>query len=192
MAMARQVGYPVVLKALGPDIVHKTEVRGIHLNLEDDGDVRHAWQDLQTRLGDRFESGLVQPMIAGGVEMLLGVVDDPTFGHVLACATGGTLTELMADSQVRLHPLTDRDATDMIERLRGARLLDGYRGQAPADRSALRDALLRLSTLVTICPEISELDINPFVVLEAGGCALDVRVALRPPRPRPATRRIAY
>ncbi len=182
----------MALKAVGPDIIHKTEVGGIRLNLASDAEVREAWQDLHNRLGDRMRGACVQRMMMGGVEMLLGVIDDPTFGHVLACATGGTLTELMADSQLRLHPLTDLDAQDMVSGLRGVVLLRGYRGGRPADEAALREAILRVSALVGLCPEIRELDINPLLVLTEGTCALDVRVKVEPPRPRPPTRRVNY
>jgi acetyl coenzyme A synthetase (ADP forming)-like protein len=189
---AERIGYPVVLKAIGPAILHKTEVGGIRLNLQAAGDVRAAWRDLARRLPDSMTGALVQEMVTGGVEMLAGAVQDPTFGPVLACATGGTLAELLADMEFRLHPLTDLDAASMIEGLRGARLLRGYRGAATADEPALRDAVLRLSALVDICPEIQELDVNPLVVLTRGVRALDVRIRIERPKRRPASRRVSY
>jgi acetate---CoA ligase (ADP-forming) len=182
---ADRMGYPVVLKAVGPDIVHKTEVGGLRLHLDTAVDVRTAWGDLKTRLGNRMQEGLVQQMISGGVEILAGVFDDATFGHVVVCASGGTMTELVADRQLRLHPLTNSDAHDMVSHLRSAALLRGYRGAPPADEAALCDALLRLSALVTVCPEIRELDINPLLVLSSGTCALDVRIAVEPPDGKP-------
>ena len=102
------------------------------------------------------------------------------------------MTEILADSQFRLHPLTEDDAASMVDRLRGARLLRGYRGAPVADEAALRDALLRVSALVDICPEIRELDINPLRVMPHGACALDVRVRMERPAPPPATRRVSY
>ena len=189
---AGRIGYPVVMKAVGPDILHKTDVGGIRLNLAHEQDVREAWRDMKRRLGDRMSDALIQRQVAGGVEMLLGVVDDPTFGHVLACATGGTMTEVLADRQLRLHPVTDVDAADMVSGLRGSVLLRGYRGSQPVDEPALTQAILRLSALVDVCPEICELDINPFVVLPAGTCALDVRVRIEPSSPRPWSRRVSY
>jgi acyl-CoA synthetase (NDP forming) len=189
---AARIGYPVAMKAAGADIVHKTDVGGVRLNLENDGEVREAWSDLTRRLGPRLSGAFVQRMVTGGVEMLVGVVDDPTFGHVLACATGGTMTEILADRAVRLHPLTDVDARDMVSGLRGAVLLRGYRGGAPVDEPALVDALLRLSVLVDVCPEIRELDVNPLVVLPSGVCALDVRVRMDAFSPRPASRLVSY
>jgi acetyl coenzyme A synthetase (ADP forming)-like protein len=189
---AARIGYPVVMKAAGPEIVHKTDIGGIRLNLTDEAEVRGAWRDMKGRLGDRMSGALIQQMVSGGVEMLLGVVDDPTFGHVLACATGGTMTEILADRQLRLHPLTDVDADEMIAGLRGAVLLGGYRGSAPVDGRALAQALLRLSALVDICPEIRELDINPLVVLPTGTRAIDVRARLEASSPRPSSRRVSY
>jgi acetate---CoA ligase (ADP-forming) len=189
---AEGMGYPVVLKAVGPTLLHKTDVGGVALDLETPDALRRAWRGVEARLGDRMTAGLVQEMVTGGVEMLVGATEDPTFGPVLACAMGGTLAELLADSQFRLHPLTDRDAEGMVSGLRGARLLSGHRGSPPADVPALRDALLRLSALVDLCPEIAEVDVNPLVVLPQGVRALDIRVRVERPRPRPASRRVSY
>jgi acyl-CoA synthetase (NDP forming) len=189
---AEQIGYPVVLKAVGPAILHKTEFGGVRLGLKAASDVRQAWRDLTGRIGDAMTGGLVQEMVTGGVEMLVGAVEDPIFGPVLACATGGTIAELLSDMQFRLHPLNERDAEAMIEGLRGAKLLRGYRGAAPADEAALRDALLRLSALIEICPEIVELDVNPLTVLSRGVRALDARVRVERPKPRPSSRRVSY
>jgi acyl-CoA synthetase (NDP forming) len=160
--------------------------------LRSDEALSRAWRDLVARLGGQMTGAFVQEMVRGGVEMLVGAVEDPTFGPVIACATGGTFTELFADSQFRLHPLGRQDADDMVGGLRGSRLLAGYRGGAPADRAALVDALLRLSTIVGVCPEIVEIEINPLAVLPSGVRALDVRVRIEPPQPRPSSRRVEY
>jgi acetyltransferase len=111
---------------------------------------------------------------------------------VLACATGGTMTEVLADRQLRLHPLTDVDAHDMVSGLRGAVLLRGYRGSAACDEDALIDAILRLSSIIDVCPEIRELDVNPLVVLASGVCAIDVRAKVEASTPRPPSRRVRY
>jgi len=124
--------------------------------------------------------------------MLVGVTDDPIFGPVMACASGGILAELLHDADFRLHPLTERDAEEMIASLRGAALLKGHRGAAPADVAALKDVLLRVSALVTACPEIQELDINPLRVMPRGARALDIRVRIGTPRVPARTRRITY
>jgi acyl-CoA synthetase (NDP forming) len=127
-------------------------------------------------LGDKLEGLLVQRMVTGGAEMMLGAIHDATFGHVIVCGSGGVLLELIADSQCRLYPVTGQDADEMIAGLKGARLLSGFRGAGAADAGAFRDAVLRLSALVGICPEIQELDVNPLAVLPSGVSALDVRV----------------
>ncbi len=189
---ADRIGYPVVLKAVGPQIVHKSEMGGVAIGLDDADAVRGAWREMAGRLAGKMTSGLIQEMVTGGVEMLIGATDDPTFGPLIACAMGGTLAELISDSAFRLHPLTEQDAAAMIDSLRGVRLLRGYRGDPAVDEAALRDALLRLSALVDICPEIQELDINPLRILPKGARALDVRVRVALPRPAPSTRRVSY
>ena len=189
---AARLGFPVVVKGSGPDVVHKTELQAVVTGLRSAEAVRQAWRDLKSRLGDRMTGAFVQEMVRGGVEMLVGAVEDPTFGPVIACATGGTLAEVMADSQFRLHPLGPDDAADMVRHLRGSALLAGYRGAAPADQPALIDALLRLSALMGLCPEIAELDINPLSVLPQGVRALDSRVRVERPQSRPPSRRVTY
>jgi acyl-CoA synthetase (NDP forming) len=129
---------------------------------------------------------LVQRMVSGGAEMMIGAINDPIFGHVVVCGSGGVLVDLLADSACRLHPVTDRDAHEMVDALQGVRLLRGFRGAEPADEAAFKDAILRISALVGLCPEIQELDLNPVKVLPGGVSAIDVRVRVdagpqRPP-----------
>jgi acetate---CoA ligase (ADP-forming) len=131
-------------------------------------------------------------MVPGEVEMLVGALQDPLFGPLVVCATGGVLVDLLADSAFRLHPITSEDAAEMISELKGAQLLRGYRGMPAADESALRDVLLRVSALVAACPEIHELDLNPVKVLTTGACAVDVRVRVERGDPPPSTRRVVY
>jgi acyl-CoA synthetase (NDP forming) len=190
--VAGRLGYPVVIKAVGARIVHKTELRAVIVGVKDEAGVRAAWKDLAGRLGDMMTGVLVQELVTGGVEMLVGVVEDPTFGPVIACATGGTSAELFADGQFRLHPLTEADARDMIDGLRGAPLLRGYRGATPADEGALANALLRLSALVGWCPEIQELDINPLLVLAHGARAVDARIRVDRPKVPVGRKRVTY
>jgi len=174
--MAERIGYPVVLKAVGSAILHKTERDAVCVNLATRSEVRTAASRLARSLGGDIEGLLVQRMVSGGVECMLGAINDPTFGHVIVCGSGGVMIELLADSACRLHPVTNQDAVEMVDGLKCARLLRGFRGHAPADEDAFRDAILRISALVTICPEIQELDVNPLAVLGDGVSALDVRV----------------
>jgi acetate---CoA ligase (ADP-forming) len=189
---ARDLGYPVALKAAGPEIVHKTDVGGVVLGIPDETALRQAYATLTSRLGETMTAAIVQQMVPAGVELLLGAVADPMFGPVIACGIGGVLVDLLHDTTFRLHPLTDIDAAEMIDGLRGVALLRGYRGQPPADEPAVVDALLRLSALVELCPEIQELELNPLKVFQHGVCAVDVRVRVARPRPVPPTRRISY
>jgi len=174
--MAARLGFPVAVKAVGHELLHKTEHKAVRLNLETKAGVRLAAAELIRTLGDRMEGLLVQRMIQGGAEMMVGAINDATFGHVVVCGSGGVLVDLLSDSDCRLCPVTDQDAADMVNGLKGVRLLRGYRGAVPADEDAFRDVILRISALVSICPEIQELDVNPLVVLPGGVSALDVRV----------------
>jgi acyl-CoA synthetase (NDP forming) len=191
VAAARRIGWPVVMKAVGPAIVHKTDVGAVVLRLHDEDATRLAYRDLVQRLGDRMTGVIVQRMVRNGVDVIVGATQDPSFGPVMACGTGGTLVELFKDVAFRLHPLTDVDAADIVNEMRGAPLLRGYRGAPAADERALRDALLRVSAMVEACPEIQELDINPLRVLPSGVCALDARIRVALPMPA-RTRRITY
>ena len=192
VAAASLVGFPVALKALGPTLLHKTERQAVQLNLPDASAVRKAAADFERRFAGELTGLLIQRMVPGGVEMLVGAVNDSTFGPLLVCGTGGVLVDLLNDSVFRMHPLSTEDATEMIGELRGARLLRGYRGAEPVDEAALREVLLRVSTLVAICPEIQELDLNPIKILTAGACALDARIRIERQAPRPRTRRVEY
>jgi acetyl coenzyme A synthetase (ADP forming)-like protein len=192
VAVAASIGFPVVLKAIGPTLLHKTEQQAVLLNLSSQEAVRRACSDFEKRFGSGLNAILVQRMVTGGIEMLVGALHDPTFGPVVVCGAGGVLVDLLADSAFRIHPVTEEDAAEMIDELRVARLLRGYRGAPPADEAALREVLLRISALLTICPEIQELDINPLKVLSSGACAVDVRVRVERRAPRPRTRRVEY
>jgi acyl-CoA synthetase (NDP forming) len=191
LAAAADMGWPVALKAVGPSIVHKTEVGGVRLGIRDAAALRAAYQDFSTRLGKDLTGVVVQEMIEGGVEMMAGALQDPTFGPLVVCGSGGVLVDLLGDVAFRLVPVTAADASDMLSGLRAGTLLRGFRGAAPVDEAALREALLHLSALVEACPEIQELDLNPLKVLPRGVRAVDtrVRVGRRPPV---ASRRIAY
>ena len=194
VAAAREIGYPAVLKVLGPEILHKSDLGGVVLDLGDDASVRGAFEQLESRFGRAMTGALVQQMVPGGVELLVGGVVDPTFGPLVACGSGGVLVDLLGDTVFRLHPLTDLTAAEMVDSLKGVPLLRGYRGHPPADEHAVVDALLRVSALMEIAPEIQELDINPLKALERGVMALDVRVRVtrRPNDQLSSDRRISY
>lgn len=192
VAFADALGYPLVMKAVGPAILHKTEVGGVKLGLADADAVRGAYRELSTRLGASMTRVILQPMVTGGVEVMVGVSQDPTFGPLIAYGSGGTLVELLSDVAFRLQPVTDRDVSAMLDEVRGTALLRGFRGAPPADEAALKDLILRVSALVEARPEIREMDLNPVKVLSKGARVLDARIRVQV-RPIPAvSRRIAY
>jgi acyl-CoA synthetase (NDP forming) len=183
VALARHTGYPVAVKLASHQILHKTEMGGVQLNLRNEEAVREAFQSIRTRLAQSSQSAamegvLVQPMVTGGVEVMVGVTHDPLFGPLIAFGLGGIHVEILGDVQFRITPLTDRDATEMVRGIKGSRLLSGYRGHPPADVEAIEDVLLRISRLVEEIPDISELDLNPIFALAPGqGCRIvDARI----------------
>lgn len=176
VAAARRLGYPVVVKGLGPTLLHKTDAHVVHANLADDAAVLRAYHEVAGRAG--VETIVVQAMVLHGVEMLVGAVHQGTFGHAVMCGSGGTLVELLHDVTLRLAPLTPDAVTSMLHELRGTRLLRGFRGAAPLDEAALAETVLRVSDLVGQCPEILELDLNPVIVTAHGAIAVDARIRL--------------
>jgi acetate---CoA ligase (ADP-forming) len=185
--LADELGYPVALKLASAKIVHKTEVGGVHLNLQHGDGVRRAFHAIRDRVVeidqlDAMEGVLVQPMLSGGVEVMVGVTQDPLFGPLIGFGLGGIHVEILNDVCFRVTPITDRDAHEMVESIRGYRLLQGYRGHPPADIAALEELLLRVARLVEEIPEIAELDLNPVFALPPGqGCLIvdaRIRVAL--------------
>jgi acetate---CoA ligase (ADP-forming) len=189
---AAAIGYPVAVKAAGPTIIHKTERGGVALGLSDEAAIRQAYTGMLDRLGRDLTGVLVQEMVPGGVEVIVGATLDPTFGPLVLYGSGGILVELLNDVAFRISPLTETDVRDMINEVKGTALVRGYRGAPRADEEALSEIILRVSALIEICPQIHELDANPVKVLEKGAIVVGARVRVaRLPEPTP-TRRIAY
>jgi acetyl coenzyme A synthetase (ADP forming)-like protein len=191
---AARLGGEVALKALGPKILHKTDLGAIRLRLRGAEETQKAATQMAAVLASKgapAEAFLVQAMAAQGVEMIVGVVHDPQFGPVVACGAGGTMVELLKDVSIRLTPLTQEDASEMVRELRTYPLLTGFRGAPRADVGALEDALLRVSAMVEDLHQIVELDCNPIIVHEKGATIVDarVRVVTSEPPSRLARRR---
>ena len=181
--LAKKIGYPVAVKLASHQIAHKTEVGGVQLNLADDRAVQDAFNRIRAKLEqvtqlDAMEGVVVQPMLSGGVEVMVGMTRDPLFGPMIAFGLGGIHVEILGDVQFRVAPLTDRDAAEMVRAIKGSRLLTGYRGHPAVDLKALEGVLLRISHLAEAIPEISELDLNPIFALPPGqGCRIvDARI----------------
>jgi acetyl coenzyme A synthetase (ADP forming)-like protein len=184
--IARRLGFPVALKVASDSITHKSDVGGVVLDLRNEDDVREAYARIEKRLaatGQRGEmaGALVQGMAGEGVDTLVGLTRDPSYGPLVAFGLGGTLVEVLGDVVFRLAPLSDRDAREMVGGIRGAKLLAGWRGVPPGDILALEDVLLRVSHLACAIPLIAEMDLNPLRVRAAGrgAVAIDARVAVR-------------
>jgi len=191
-AAAQAFAGPVALKLVAPTLVHKSDVGAVRLGLAADQvhDESRRMADAVRKRGHAATGFVVQPMAPEGVEMLLGVVQDPTFGPVIACGAGGVTAEVAKDVAVGVAPLTDRDAHDMLRSLRTFPLLDGFRGAPKCDVPAVEDALLRLSAMVERHPEIAELDANPLVARPDGAVIVDARVRIAPePRAEETTQR---
>lgn len=187
-AIAATLSYPLVAKVVAPGVVHKSDIGGVMMGLKSADEVALAAARLEhrmTELGKPLEAILLQREIQGGLEALVSVTSDPTFGPLLACGLGDVMVELNRDVALRLHPVTDVDADEMLKSPRSARLLDGYRGMPPADRAALIDVIMRVSALVDVVPEISELDLNPVKILApgAGAMVVDCRMQIQPAAP---------
>ncbi|OGO29590.1 MAG: hypothetical protein A2136_07710 [Chloroflexi bacterium RBG_16_54_11] len=183
---AEQMGYPVAIKVISEQISHKSDVGGVQLNLRNSPAVEEAFEDMLNRIhlsypGVKIDGVLVQPMVTGGQELILGGRQDPNFGPVVLIGLGGIFVEVLEEVSLRVAPITPREAREMIDELRGAPILKGARGHKPSDVAAVSEALLRLSQLLVDFPEIRELDINPLRVFqENDGCrALDARIIIR-------------
>jgi acetate---CoA ligase (ADP-forming) len=191
---AEEIGGPTALKAVAPTLLHKTEAGGVRLALEGREEVAAAAAEMARAVaeqGHQVDRFMVQQMVPPGVEMLIGVFHDRQFGPVVAVGAGGTAVELMKDVQVRITPLTDLEASEMIHSLATYPLLEGYRGAPKADVAALQETLLRVAAMVEAHGEVAEMDCNPVVVLPDGAVIVDARVrveAAQPPTPLGARR----
>jgi acetate---CoA ligase (ADP-forming) len=184
-ALASIFGFPVAAKVQSRKLLHKSDAGAVRLGLASERAVRAAFKELSTVAAANgvdknadSDGVAVQPMIAGGVEIMIGITDDPLFGPLVGFGLGGVHVEVLGDVQFRVAPLTDRDADELLHGIRGSRLLQGYRGHPPADVDALRELLLRIARLAEDVPEIAELDLNPVIALPPGnGCRIvDARI----------------
>jgi acyl-CoA synthetase (NDP forming) len=185
---ARQLGGVVALKAIAPGLLHKSDAGAVRLDLDGPDAVRGAALEIEaavTGAGLTLDGLLVQPMASSGVELIIGVVHDHSFGPVLACGAGGTSAELIKDVAVAITPVSDLDAGEMIRSLKTFPLLDGYRGAPRCDLAAIEDVLLRVNAMVQAHPEIAEMDCNPLIATPQGAVIVDARVRVEPADPPP-------
>ncbi len=183
VAISREIGFPVVLKVMSPDVVHKTDSGGVRLGLANVTEVGRAYSEIVSSIKQDYpEAGVqgvsVQRMAPKGVEVIVGMSKDPQFGPVLMFGLGGILVEVLKDVSFRIVPVTRRDAGEMIREIKGYPILEGYRGQKPASIRALEDLIVKVSEFVEKNPQIEELDLNPVFAYPDRAVAVDARIIL--------------
>jgi acetate---CoA ligase (ADP-forming) len=189
LAAAREIGFPLVVKAIAPGLVHKSDVGAVAVDLRDEDELRAALEKMETEVGAAgfpVEGFFVQELVTGGHEVIFGIASDPRFGPLLMFGLGGRYVEVFQDVRFGVPPLTPREAAEMIRGIRGVKLLEGVRGEAGADLGFLAEILLRLSQLAQRHPRLLELDINPFLAApeRRAAKAVDARIRVGPaPRP---------
>ncbi len=180
---AEKIGYPVVLKIVSGDIAHKSDVGGVKIGLADGDAVAAAFDEViansKKAVPDASITGVaVQGMAEPGIEVIVGMTTDAHFGPVIMFGLGGIMVEILKDVSFRVVPLSERDATQMIDEIEGSKLLAGVRGQPPSDKAALREAILKVAEFVEQHPEVQELDLNPMLVYPEGAIAVDARMVV--------------
>ena len=185
MNAARQIGYPLVMKIVSPDIIHKSDAGGVKVGIKSDDELRNSFRTitenaLKYKSDAKIKGVLVQEMVKSAKETILGASQDPTFGPVIMFGLGGIYVEVLKDVVFRIVPIDQQEAINMVESIKTIKLLKGVRGEKSSDLKAIADSLQRLSQLVVDFPEIKEFDINPLLVLEAGKGArvVDARIIL--------------
>jgi len=178
---AKRIGYPVAMKIVSPDVVHKIDVGGVKLDLNSDRDISEAYDEILRNvkarvLNPRIEGVLLQEFVTGGTETIIGIHRDPKFGPLLMFGLGGIYVEAYRDVSFRLAPIRELSADNMISQIRGSKILQGFRGQPPADTKAIAECIERLSQLSIELPDVAELDVNPLVAFQNGCRALDARI----------------
>ncbi len=178
---AEAAGYPVVLKVVSPDIAHKSDAGGVKLNLNNAGDVKAAYAEIiascKKAVPNAHVVGVaVQHMAPQGTEVIIGMTTDSQFGPVMMFGLGGIMVEVLKDVSFRLVPLTDRDAGQMINEIKGRPILDGVRGQPASDIAALKSTIVKVAQFVEDHPEVRELDLNPVFAYPDGAIAVDARI----------------
>ena len=192
--VAKGIGFPVVMKIVSPQILHKTEAGGVLVGIKSEAEATQGYATILANARN-YDSGAevlgvqIQQMLSGGQEVIIGAVTDPAFGKLVAFGMGGILVEVLKDITFRLAPASSADALSMLDGIAAAEILRGVRGAKPVDRTALANMIERVSALVADFPEISEMDLNPVFASERGAVAADVRIVLNfkpaPPRYRP-------
>lgn len=182
LSVAKKIGFPVVLKLMAEDIVHKSDTGAVKLNIKNEDEVNQAYDDLMKIPSQSEKSISIQNMADEPItELIIGMTTDAQFGPALMFGIGGILVELLEDVSFRIAPITEYDAREQIHEIKGFPILDGYRGKPKADVDAIVNVLLKISDLVTEYEEINEMDLNPVFIYEKGLICVDARIILKKP-----------
>lgn len=186
ITISKELGFPVVLKIASPDIVHKSDSGGVKLGVANATQVGKAYSEIMSSIKEKYPNAAIhglaiQRMAPPGLEVIVGMSKDVQFGPVLMFGLGGILVEVLKDVSFRIVPVTRRDAAEMIREIKGYPLLEGYRGQEPADISALEELIVKVSQFVDQNPEMKELDLNPIFAYRDRAIAVDARIILETP-----------
>jgi acyl-CoA synthetase (NDP forming) len=184
VSISQKIGFPVVLKIVSPDVIHKTDAGGVKIGLKNVSEVKKAYNDILTSVKKQVPRALihgisVQKMARPGVEVIIGTSQDPQFGPVIMFGLGGLFVEVLRDVSFRIVPVGRRDAIEMIEETKGYPLLKGYRGKEPVDLSVLVEMILKISDLAGKNQAIKELELNPVFAYKQGALAVDARILLK-------------
>ena len=183
MEIAVKLGFPVVMKIVSPDVVHKSDAGGVKLSIQNASQAGRAYSEILANIKKHYPKAkitgvTVQKMAKQGIEVIIGMTKDAQFGPVIMFGLGGILVEVLKDVSFRIVPMTKRDASEMISEIKGYPILKGYRGQDPADIPFLEDLIVKVSQFVDKNPEIKELDLNPVFAYKDGALAVDARIIL--------------
>lgn len=185
VALANQMGYPVVFKVVSPQVVHKTESGGVKLDIDSEEEARTAYREIMKSVKEKVPDADIQGIsvdeMVKGTELIIGTTVDPQFGHMIMFGIGGIFVEIYEDVSFRLVPITPGDARDMLHEIKGKPLLDGARGRPKVDEKELVEILMKVSDLVHKHPDIQEMDLNPLMATEKGVVAVDARMILKRP-----------
>jgi len=183
IGLAKEINFPITMKIVSPDIIHKTDAGGVKLNIKDETEARLAYQEIMLRV-KRYNKetqifGVITcSMITKATEIIIGMIKDPHFGPVIMFGLGGIFVEILKDISFRILPIEERDAREMITEIKGYEILKGARGNPPRDIQAIEEVLMKVSKLTMENPEINEIDLNPIFVFEKGLQVVDARMIL--------------
>ena len=183
IGLTKEINFPIAMKIVSPDIIHKTDAGGVKINIKDEKEAKLAYQEIISKAKEYNKNAkifgvIAYAMVPQGTEIIIGMMKDPHFGPVIMFGLGGIFVEILKDISFRILPIEERDAREMINEIKGFEMLKGVRGEGPKGIKAIKNLLLKISQLALENPEINEIDLNPIFVFENGIQVVDVRMIL--------------